>query len=110
MTKKEFKKLISFHKYGNRRDSSIIAIFFDYNQGELENGDYFRGYKFCLFSRSTNATKAELINIAYDAIINEVETPYYIQQITAQNDSQRFRVPIVSSGLNKLIKYEPVTN
>lgn len=103
MTKKDFREKCSFHHYGTRRDSSLKAIFFDWQQGEN-----FRGYKYCVFARSTNATKAELENALYNLITKEENTEWYIQTIVAQTDEQRFRVPLMSSGLNKLIKYEKV--
>jgi hypothetical protein len=103
MTKKDFKSRISFHDYGGRRKGSLKAIFFDWKDGEG-----FRGYKYCVFARSANATKAELENALYNLITKEENTEWYIQTIVAQTDEQRFKVPIMSSGLTKLIKYEKV--
>ncbi|MCK9543420.1 MAG: hypothetical protein M0R03_15475 [Novosphingobium sp.] len=105
MTKKDFRERCSFHHYGTRRDSSLKAIFFDWQEGEN-----FRGYKYCVFARTCNATKAELENALFELVTEEKNTPWYIQTIVAQKDEQRFKVPIMSSGLNKLIKYELITN
>lgn len=104
MKKKDFKERCSFHHYGRRRDSSIKAIFFDWQVGEN-----FRGYKYCVFARSCNATKAELETALYNLVTKDEDAPWYIQTIVAQKDEQRFKVPLVSSGLNKLIKYETCT-
>jgi len=105
MTKKDFRERCSFHHYGTRRDSSLKVIFFDWQVGEN-----FSGYKYCVFARSCNATKVELENALFELVTEEKDTPWYIQTIVAQKDEQRFKVPIMSSGLNKLIKYELVTN
>ena len=104
MTKKDFIKEVDLHVYGSRRENSIKALFFDWKQGEN-----FRGFKYCVYARAMNATKKELIDALYNAIVKDEDTPWYIQCIIAQTDEQRFRVPVVSSGLTKLIKYETCT-
>lgn len=101
MTKKEFIEMSSYHQYGKRNDSGIIALFFDWKTNDEGNG-----YKYCVYARATSSTKKELINSLYDAITNDVSTPWYIQTIIAQNDKQRFKVPVVASGLTCLIKHK----
>jgi hypothetical protein len=101
MTKKEFKELTSYHKYtGRPRENNVNALFFDWK--ETEEG---RGYKYCVYARACNATKAELENALFDIVTNQVDdTPWYIQLVAAPTDRQRFKVPIMGSGLNCLIK------
>jgi hypothetical protein len=41
-----------------------------------------------------NCTKAELFNILYELVFNDVDTPYYVQVKRAETDGQRFKVPI----------------
>ena len=54
-----------------------------------------------------NATKEELFNMLYEIVTGKREdTPWYIQIVTAQTDEQRFKIPLSSGGLNKMIKYE----
>ena len=112
MTKKEFKEMISVHKYGRGRDeNNITAIFFDWKSGD-KDGKYFGGYKYCVFARAINTKRDDLINILYNIVrgINDDGTiPYYIQLIMALDDMQRFKVPLNSGGLNRMIKYS-VTN
>lgn len=106
MTKKEFKERISVHVYGTKRDSKLIAIFFDWLNDSVNNAF---GYKYCVYARAINATQKDLETALYKlAILNEDVPEYYIQTIVAQTDAQRFKVPIVSSGLYRLIKYEKV--
>ena len=101
MTKKEFKELTSYHKYtGRPRENNVNALFFDWK--ETEEG---RGYKYCVYARACNATKAELENALFDIVTNQVDdTPWYIQLVAAPTDRQRFKVPLMGSGLNYLIK------
>jgi hypothetical protein len=112
MTKKDFREMASFHDYGGRKAGSLKAIFYDWKEGDYtENGinKSFRGFKFCVFARSENATKKELENVLFDFINGVIEdSPWYIQLIVAETDAQRFKVPIMSSGLRGLIKYEKV--
>ena len=104
MTKKEFKTKISVHVYGRQRESKLIAIFFDW----LVDGVHC-GYKYCVYARAMLATQKDLENAIYKlAILNEDVPEYYIQTIVAQNDEERFKVPLISSGLYTLIKYEQV--
>jgi hypothetical protein len=104
MTKKQFKSKISVHVYGRQRDTKLIAVFYDWKE---DHQNHVCGFKYCLFARATMSTQAELINIAYDFIVNQLyDTPYYIQTIVAMEDKQRFKVPIVASGLSNLIQYK----
>jgi len=109
MTKKDFTKEADLHTYGGRTESAIKALFFDWKAGQNEDGSHFRGFKYCVFARAKNATKKQLIDALYNAIHKDEDTPWFIQCIIAQNDSQRFKVPVCSSGLTKLIKYETCT-
>lgn len=101
MTKKEFRERIDFHRYtGRPKVANINAIFFDWGEGEG-----FRGYKYCIYARAINATKADLVNILYDFINGKIEdVEWYIQLVVAGNDQERFKVPIMGSGLNCLMK------
>ena len=100
MTKKEFIEMTSYQQYGKRNDSGFIALFFDWKRN-----DEGMGYKYCIYSRALNSTKKELVNALYDAITKDIVTPWYSNIIIAQSDKQRFKVPIVASGLFNLIKY-----
>ena len=103
MTKKDFKERIDFHRYTSRqREGNINAIFFDWRDGEG-----FRGFKYCIYARAINATKLDLTNMLYDFICGKIEdVEWYIQLVVAFKDQQRFKVPIMGSGLNCLIKGE----
>jgi hypothetical protein len=111
MTKKEFKESISIHKYGRGRDvNNITAIFFDWKSGD-KDGKYYGGFKYCVFARTINAKRDELINVLYEIVtgINDSGTiPHYIQFIMALTNEQRFKVPIGSGGLNTMRKFEPL--
>ena len=51
MTKKEFKELVSVHKYGRGRNpNNLTAIFFDWKTNDEGNG-----FKYCVFARNCNA-------------------------------------------------------
>ena len=102
MTKKEFKELTSDHKYtGRPRENNVNALFFDWK--ETEEG---RGYKYCVYARALNATKADLEKTLHDFIEGRIQdTDWWIQLVVAQTDEQRFKVPISGSGLRSLIKY-----
>ncbi len=101
MTKKDFKDRADIHKYGKRSDG-VIAVYFDW-----KTGDNCNGYKYCIFARQLNSTQTELLNMLKDFIEGKIEdTPWWIQLVVAPTDEQRFKVPISSGGLNRLIKYE----
>jgi hypothetical protein len=100
MTKKAFIELASYHQYGKRNERGFIALFFDWMRG-----DDGVGYKYCVYARALNSTKKELIDALYNAITKDEDTPWYVQTIIAQENKQRFKVPIVASGLFNLIKH-----
>lgn len=102
MTKKEFKERASAHHYGKRQSGGVLAIFFDWKTTENSNG-----YKYCIFSRMENATQKDLLDMLKDFIEGKIEdTPYYVQLIIAPTDEQRFKVPLDSGGLNRLVRHE----
>jgi hypothetical protein len=104
MTKKEFKELASIHKYGRGRNpNNLTAIFFEWRSNDEGNG-----FKYCIFARNCNAKTDELMNMLYDFINGRIEdVPWYVQLTVAMSDKQRFKVPLDSGGLNRMIKYEP---
>ena len=91
MTKKEFKNRASIHHYGK----SYIAIFFDWL-----SEDYGRGFKYGVWVVKPSTTQKDLLNLMYDWIYNDVQLPWYVHYKIAQNDNERFKVPISSSILN----------
>ena len=118
MTKKDFINNIKFVKYtGSNKDANVNAIFFDHQvvRDETKDSDPLfgkpiigRGFKYCFYSRAINATKKQLIDYLYGYVTektNIYDIPYYVQTVIAQTDEQRFRVPLMGSGLTKLIKY-----
>ena len=116
MLKKDFLKQINCHRYtGGDRRNTTNAIFFDHAVVRDENGEedelfgkpiIGRGYKYCVYARAVIATKKELINTLYDFLEGRIdETPWYIQLVIAQNDAQRFKVPLCGNYLTRLIDY-----
>jgi hypothetical protein len=105
MTRKEFKELVSVHKYGSKRNpNGITAIFFDWKTNDEGNG-----FKYCVFARNCNAKTDELLKMLQDFIEQKIEdAPWYVQLIMAMIDKQRFKVPLQSSGLNTMRKVEPL--
>lgn len=101
MTKKEFRELTSYHKYtGRPRENNVNALFFEWK--DTPEG---RGFKYCVFARACNATKTDLEKALYDIVTKKAEdTEWYIQLIIAFEDQQRFKVPLMGSGLTNLIK------
>jgi hypothetical protein len=97
MTKKEFQLRCDYHKYtGAGKENDISAIFYDRTSD---------GNKYCVYARTSNAGKKALIDELYKVISGEIEdTVWYIQLVVAETDEQRFKVPIMGSGLNYLIK------
>lgn len=117
MKKKDFLKQISCHRYtGGDRRNATNAIFFDHAVVRDENSEVDelfgkpvigRGFKYCAYARAVVANKQVLINTLYDFLEGRIdETPWYIQLVIAQNDAQRFRVPLMGSALTKLIDYQ----
>lgn len=102
MTKKDFLEYCSYHKYtGRPKENNVNALFFDW-----QSNDEGRGYKYCIYARACNATKRDLVNTLYDYVTGKIEnTDWWIQLVVAQNDKQRFKVPIMGRGLTKLIDY-----
>jgi len=89
MTKKDFKELCDTNHVYGRGNNRINAIYIEWKHNE-----YGRGFKYALASSVENCTKAELLNIAYDWIINDKFPPYYVFTRFAQYDKQRFKTPI----------------
>lgn len=108
MTKKEFRELASIHHYGSvRNPDCLTAIFFEWKSNDEGNG-----FKYCIFARNCNAKRDELLKLLYEIVTGTNDSgtiPYYIQFIMAMSDKQRFKVPLDSGGLNRMIKYEPET-
>lgn len=103
MTKKEFREYTSYHQYGKRNENGVIAMFFGWN--ETNEGT---GYKFAVYARATNSNKKELENNLYNLVFNNQDTDWWINCAIAPTDKQRFKVPLSSSGLRNLVKYEMV--
>jgi hypothetical protein len=102
MTKKDFKERASVHHYGKRQSGGVLAVFFDWKTTENSNG-----FKYCIFARMVNARQNELLDMLKDFIEGRIEdTPWYVQLIIAPTEEQRFKVPLDSGGLNRLVKYE----
>lgn len=100
MTKKDFRELTDYHLYGKQNESGVKALFFDWKQN-----DEGRGFKFVVFARASNATKKDLEDALYKLVFNEEETPWWINCAVAPTDKQRFKVPLVASGLTKLFTH-----
>ena len=105
ITKKEFKELIDYHKYtGGAKENAVNALFFGWREIEV-NGQKYRGFSHCVYTRAVNATKKELEDTLFQFLNGKIEdTPYYIQLTAIENDTQRFRVPLGGNGLYSLIK------
>lgn len=91
MTKKDFKEQCDFHVYTgwNGKRTRVNAIYVEHR-----STDQGIGFKYAVASDIENCTKAELLNIAYDWIVNQKYAPYYVYTRFAQYDSQRFKVPL----------------
>lgn len=122
MSKKQFKSELNSMKFGTDRKDAILAIFFDRKSGYVDvevpepydyakhirfkKGDFFAGYKYCIYARMANATKKVLEDTLYDFInCNIIDVPWYIQLVVAEKDYQRFQIPLSSSALRTLIKF-----
>lgn len=105
MTRKEFKEQANVQNYGSRRDPDCLtAIFFEWKSNDEGNG-----FKYCIFARNSNAKTDELLKMLQDFISGKIEdVPWNIQLIIAMKDSQRFKIPLQSSGLNTMRKVEPI--
>ena len=87
ITKKEFREQCDFHVYTgwNGKRTRINAIYIGHNG---------TGFKYAVASDIENCTKAELLNIAYDFVVNEKPVPYYVFSKYARTDAERFKVPL----------------
>jgi len=93
MTKKEFKDRCSFHQYG-RGKSKKNAIFFDW-MSEEKNGKYCVGFKYMVKTSIENMTRAELFQTLWNWVMKGVEPQWWVQYKYAENDEDRFKVPIM---------------
>jgi hypothetical protein len=104
MNKKDFKALVDIHKYtGGGRENDVTAVFFDWKSGEAT--DRWRGFKYCIYARTSMATRDELINALYEIVSGKKEDveEYYINLAAAPTDDFRFKVPLCASGLGGLL-------
>ena len=104
MTKKEFKEQIYYQKMtGAGRENDLGAVYFDWQTGSTADNKYFGGYKYCVYARTLNAKKDDLINELYDFITGKIEdTKWWIQLVVAETDLQRFKLPMSGKGLYNL--------
>jgi hypothetical protein len=107
MTKKEFTSMCSVHHYtGAGRDYNQTAVFFDWFSGS-KDGKVAVGFKYCVATYTHNISQRELINLLYDIVTkgeDNVNVPYFVAVDIAQNDLERFKVPLDGNSLNHLIK------
>lgn len=89
MTKKDFKEQCDTNHVYGRGANRINAVYVEWRENE-----HGRGFKYAVASSVENCTKAELLDIAYDWIVNQKHVPYYVFSRFAQYDNQRFKVPI----------------
>ena len=107
MNKKEFVELTSYHRYeGRPRENNVNALFF-----EWKSNDEGVGFKYCLFARACNATKRELVDTLYNYFRGRItEVDWWLNLVIAPSEQHRFKVPLISSGLNSLIKIRTHSN
>jgi hypothetical protein len=93
ITKKEFKEQCNCHVYTgyNGGKIRINALFFDFKQGTTEDGKFFAGYKYMVYSNVRNITKKDLLNRFYEWVIEQVHPAYYINYKYAETDLKRFK-------------------
>jgi hypothetical protein len=102
MTKKDFNEMTDYHQYGKRNDSGALALFFGW-----KSTDEGTGFSHCVYARTLNSNKKELTDALYNLVVKGEDVPqWWINCAVIQNDKQRFKVPLGSSGLNGLIKYK----
>jgi hypothetical protein len=105
MTKKEFISRCSVHHYtGAGRDYNQTAVFFDWKSERNSTKDVV-GFKYCASTYTRNISQRDLINVLYEVVTkgeDNVNIPYFVVVDIAQDDSKRFKVPIMGSGLNHL--------
>jgi hypothetical protein len=88
ITKKDFKEIASHHLF---RGHGVRTNVFYYGWKDTDNG---RGFKFAVASDTENTTKAELFDVLYDWVVNEVEPPYTVRYKFAPTDEKRFKVSL----------------
>ena len=105
MTKKEFTSRCSVHHYtGAGRDYNQTAVFFDWKSERTSTTDVV-GFKYCVATYTRNISQKDLINVLYDIVTkgeDNADVPYFVAVDIAQDDTKRFKVPIMGSGLNSL--------
>jgi len=91
MTKKQFKELVSFHKYSGSGERHN-AFYFDWSESNL---DLPIGFKYGVVCRvgEDGCTKAELLNHFYNWLFESVALPYYVRY-KCVDDDKRFKAPI----------------
>jgi len=88
MSKKALKELASHHLYKGYGVRTNV-FYFDW----LETSKR-RGFKYAVASDTENTTKAELFDVLYNWVVNEVQPPYYVRYKFAETDEKRFKVGI----------------
>ncbi|MFW6224956.1 MAG: hypothetical protein ACOC4B_01670 [Bacteroidota bacterium] len=86
ISKKEFKELSDIHIYGKGLKRKT-ALFFDWSESDAGSG--FKYMYMCI-----GYTKKDILDEAYDWIVNEFNPPYWAQYKYASTDSERFKVPL----------------
>jgi hypothetical protein len=97
MTKKEFKERCTDQTYTgwNGHRIRINAFFFDWKSGETADGKYFGGYKYMVSTNVKNLSKVELFNYLYLWVTEQIANlPWYINYQYAENDTNRFKIPL----------------
>jgi len=103
MTKKDFIKNCDFHVYTGGGGKKHNVIYFDYKIIRDENAEpdelmgkpiIARGFKYGIALDIKDGTKAELIKLAYNWIVKEIELPWYVRYKLAETDVKRFKVPL----------------
>lgn len=97
MTKSDFKDRCNDQTYTgwNGHRVRVNAFFFDWKQGTTADGKYFGGYKYMVSTNVKNLSKAKLFDYFYQWITEKItQLPYYINYRYAENDTDRFKVPL----------------
>lgn len=92
MTKKEFTQKCSFQAYAGHK-VKINAIFFDWKSGDIDD-KYFAGFKYMVKANVRDITQKELFNMFYEWIAKGTKLDYYVDYKFAENDLQRFKIPL----------------
>ena len=85
ITKKEFKELCSFHEYG-KGYKKRNAIYHGYTTD---------GFKYMVKADVCNCKKAELFNVLYNWVVNEVIPDWWVEYRYAHTDDKRFKVSLM---------------